>query len=279
MHEFEAGVTKMARARLFNTKAMQIACEAELYLGPAKDASSGPVIASVPAGGYADVNFTLAVPSVEAEYPVFLDALFAGEVIARYQSPESVAIVRQSFQYSNASIAADWQIGPSYWNWVRYSTLITNIGTKATTKNVSLIYRQKLPSWSEFSIEGAYRSYQLTLGAGEMYLFDSCAIEGITGPGYTTGGDTLMITDYGGFAGMIYEVWLRDSDGLESTHLRVSKGVMMYIYMTFRDTTGITREINMTMMSITTGYMVEELKQAYINGGFAFVSQRTGPLI
>jgi len=49
------------------------------------------------------------------------------------------------------------------------------------------------------------------------------------------------------------------------------------VYMTFSDTSGESREINMTVDSAANGITIEELKQAYINGGFVFVSQRTGP--
>jgi hypothetical protein len=60
----------------------------------------------------------------------------------------------------------------------------------------------------------------ILIPAGGSYQFDSCGIEGITGPGYSaTGGET--INGYRG-GGWIYEVWLRDADGTESTHLQVS---------------------------------------------------------
>ncbi len=52
---------------------------------------------------------------------------------------------------------------------------------------------------------------------------------------------------------------------------------LYYIYMTFRDSTGVEREFNMTTQAAAYGMTVEQLKQAYINAGYIFVSQRTGP--
>ena len=102
---FEAGVMKTARARLTNPTAKQFTYTVELYLGVAKAATSGTAQVTIPANSYLDVNFTLVMPTVEGDYPVFLDAWHEGELLKHYQATENVVIV----------ISPAIEIGPITW--------------------------------------------------------------------------------------------------------------------------------------------------------------------
>jgi hypothetical protein len=87
---FEAGVAKTARARLTNPTAKQFTYTVELYLGVDMDATSGTAQVTIPANSYLDVNFTLTMPMVEGDYPVFLDVWHDTTLLKHYQATEDV---------------------------------------------------------------------------------------------------------------------------------------------------------------------------------------------
>jgi hypothetical protein len=90
---FEAGDTKTAQARLTNPTAKEFTYTVELYLGVAKAATTGTASVTIPAGSHLDVNFTLAMPLVEASYPVYLDIWHEGTLLKHYQATEDVVTV------------------------------------------------------------------------------------------------------------------------------------------------------------------------------------------
>lgn len=102
---FEAGVTKTAKARLTNPTAKQFTYKAELYLGINKAATSGVSQVTIPAGGAKDVTFTVVMPLVEGDYPVFIDVSSDSTLIKHYQGTESVTIV----------ISPAIEVGPITW--------------------------------------------------------------------------------------------------------------------------------------------------------------------
>ncbi len=102
---FNAGVTKTARARLTNPTAKQFTYTVELYLGVAKVATSGVGQVTIAAGGYADITFTIVMPMVEANYPVFLDVWQDTTLLKHYQGTENVVI----------TIAPAIEVGPIIW--------------------------------------------------------------------------------------------------------------------------------------------------------------------
>lgn len=89
---FEAGVMKTATARLTNPTAKQFTYTTEMYLGVTKVASSGQGTVTIPAGGYADVSFTVVMPLVEGSYPVFLDVWYESTLLKHYQATENIDI-------------------------------------------------------------------------------------------------------------------------------------------------------------------------------------------
>ena len=106
MHEFEAGATKAARARLENPKAMQLTYAVELYLGVTKAATSGVVMVTIPAGSDKEVDFTVVMPLAEGEYPVYLDVWHEGTLLRHYQA-EDVTIIRGiSLSFANPKAGA-----------------------------------------------------------------------------------------------------------------------------------------------------------------------------
>ena len=102
---FEAGVTRTARARLTNPTAKQFTYTVELYLGVAKVATSGVGTVTITAGSYLDVNFTMVMPMVEGDYPVFLDVWHEGTLLKHYQATENVVI----------QISPVIEVGPIIW--------------------------------------------------------------------------------------------------------------------------------------------------------------------
>ncbi len=102
---FDGGISKTAKATLTNPTAKQFTYSVELYLGVTKTATSGVGSVTIPAGGSVDVNFTIVTPVVEASYPVFLDVLQAGSLIAHYQATENVIV----------AIAPKINVGPITW--------------------------------------------------------------------------------------------------------------------------------------------------------------------
>ena len=102
---FEAGVSKTAKARLSNPTAKQFTYTAELYLGVTKVVTSGVGTVTIPAGGYVDVNFTLVMPVVEGDYPVYLAVWHEGTLLKHYQATENVVI----------AITPAIEVGPITW--------------------------------------------------------------------------------------------------------------------------------------------------------------------
>ena len=102
---FEAGASKTARARLTNPTTKQFTYTVELYLGVDKAATSGTAQVTIPASSYLDVNFTLVMPTVEGDYPVYLDVWHEGALLRHYQATENVTI----------QISPDIEIGPITW--------------------------------------------------------------------------------------------------------------------------------------------------------------------
>jgi hypothetical protein len=102
---FETGVTRTARARLTNPTAKQFTYTVELYLGVAKAATSGTAQVTIPANSYLDVNFTLVMPTVEGDYPVYLDVWHEGELLKHYQATEDVVV----------AISPAIEVGPITW--------------------------------------------------------------------------------------------------------------------------------------------------------------------
>lgn len=103
--QFVPGVLKTATATMTNPTAKAWAYSAELYLGTAKVATSGPKSFTIPAGGSLDVSFPVTMPSAEGTYPVFIDVFVAGAIIAAYQGTEDVVI----------AIAPAIEVGPIVW--------------------------------------------------------------------------------------------------------------------------------------------------------------------
>jgi hypothetical protein len=102
---FEAGASKTAQARLTNPTAKQFTYTVELYLGVGKAATSGTAQVTIAANSYLDVSFTLVMPAVEGDYPVYLDVWHEGELLKHYQATEDVAI----------QISPAIEIGPITW--------------------------------------------------------------------------------------------------------------------------------------------------------------------
>lgn len=89
---FEVGSVHTARATLTNPTAKQFTYDVELYLGVTKEATSGVGSITIAPGASQPVDFTVTMPIAEATYPVYLDALVAGELIAHYKATEDVGI-------------------------------------------------------------------------------------------------------------------------------------------------------------------------------------------
>ena len=103
---FGAGVTKTARARITNPTAKQFTYTVELYLGVAKAATSGVGTVTIPAGGYVDVDFTVVMPLVEGNYPVYLDVWHDTALLKHYQATENVAV----------EVTPAIEVGPIIWD-------------------------------------------------------------------------------------------------------------------------------------------------------------------
>ncbi|MDD4985542.1 MAG: hypothetical protein PHQ43_07090 [Dehalococcoidales bacterium] len=102
---FEAGSVKTARAQLTNPTAREFSYTIELYLGIAKIATTGPGAVTIGAGQTKTVSFTLTMPVLEGEYPVFLDVKEGADLIAHYQATENVVI----------HISPAIEVGPITW--------------------------------------------------------------------------------------------------------------------------------------------------------------------
>jgi len=90
---FEVGSTHVASAVLTNPTAKQFTYNVELYLDVTKVATSGVGSVTIPAGGSVSVDFTVAMPSVEGTWHVYLDVVVDTELIAHYQATEDVSTV------------------------------------------------------------------------------------------------------------------------------------------------------------------------------------------
>ena len=89
---FEGGSVKVATAVLTNTTTVPWTYAVELYLGITKAATSGVGTVTIPAGASSSVNFTVTMPTAEASYPVYIDVLVVGELIAHYLATEPSVI-------------------------------------------------------------------------------------------------------------------------------------------------------------------------------------------
>lgn len=89
---FEAGSAHTATALMTNPTLADFTYSVELYLGIMKVASSGVGAIAIPAGQSQSVLFTITMPAVEGDYPVFIDVLVEGVLIAHYQATENVVI-------------------------------------------------------------------------------------------------------------------------------------------------------------------------------------------
>ena len=102
---FETGAVKTAQARLTNPTAKQFSYTVELYLGVTRAATSGTAQVTIPANSYLDVNFSLVMPAVEGEHPVYLDVWHEGEILKHYQATENVIV----------QISPAIEVGPITW--------------------------------------------------------------------------------------------------------------------------------------------------------------------
>jgi len=89
---FEGGSIKTATARITNPTVKEWTYDVELYLGIMKTATSGVGSVTIPANSYVDTNFTITMPVVEGTYPVYIDVVVGGVLIAHYQATENITI-------------------------------------------------------------------------------------------------------------------------------------------------------------------------------------------
>jgi len=104
--EFGYGTTHTAHAPMTNPTPVAFSYSGELYLGPGKVATSGVITFSLDPGQTKVVDFTITMPTVEGTWPVLIDILVAGVLIAAYQATEDVSVV----------IAPTIDIGPIIWD-------------------------------------------------------------------------------------------------------------------------------------------------------------------
>lgn len=89
---FGYGTTHVAHAPVTNPTPAAFTYDAELYLGPLKAATSGVVTFTLAAGQSKTIDFTITMPDVEGTWPVLIDVLVAGALIAAYQATEDVTV-------------------------------------------------------------------------------------------------------------------------------------------------------------------------------------------
>jgi len=104
--QFEYGTTHVAHVPVINPTPGTFTYDAELYLGTLKVATSGIVSFTLIGGESKTVDFAITMPSVEGTWPVLIDVLVAGVLIAAYQAIEDVSVV----------ITPDVDIGPPTWD-------------------------------------------------------------------------------------------------------------------------------------------------------------------
>lgn len=264
-------------------------CSVQVFMTPdsagANIVAQSPVVPFTSTGSLQTIAAALVSPNTAGTYYVFVAVYVAGVLVGVWTNGTvTVSAPTPIWTYSSPAIDANWQVGVSYFNWIRYRCQITNPSSQAVAKAISLMYKLKIPPSATFQGVPIFKTYNppiplgpfygstnipqadlaaviawyiaggfenlygnfynqsvasqnaawqawisatgkvypsgILIPAGGSYQFDSCGIEGITGPGYSaTGGKT--INGYRG-GGWIYEVWLRDADGTESTHLQVS---------------------------------------------------------
>ena len=103
MPTFDIGITKTASATLSNPTGKSFTYDCELYLGAAKEVSALASIA-IAGGAQGQVTFPITMPSVEGDWPVFLDVYVAGQLIAHYSAANVVTY-----------ITPDVVVGPITW--------------------------------------------------------------------------------------------------------------------------------------------------------------------
>lgn len=83
MPEFDCGSSHIARARLRNSTSGDLSYNAELYLviGDSKQATSGLIDFSIPAGQEKSVDFPVTMPDTPGTYQVYLDIWVGNELI------------------------------------------------------------------------------------------------------------------------------------------------------------------------------------------------------
>ncbi len=91
--EFAYGTTHTAHVPVSNPTPASFTYDGELYLGLPKAATSGIVSFSLAGGESKTVDFTITMPNVEGTWPVLIDVLVAGALIAAYQATEDVSVI------------------------------------------------------------------------------------------------------------------------------------------------------------------------------------------
>ncbi|GAJ09363.1 unnamed protein product, partial [marine sediment metagenome] len=103
---FDYGTTHVAHVPVTNPTPGTFTYDAELYLGTEKVATSGIVSFTLTAGQSKTVDFSITMPNVAGTWPVLIDVLVAGELIAAYQATEDVSVI----------ITPEIVIGPPIWD-------------------------------------------------------------------------------------------------------------------------------------------------------------------
>ena len=93
MPTFDYGTTHVAHVPVSNPTPGTFTYDGELYLGAGKVATSGVVSFTLTGGQGKTVDFPITMPDVEGTWPVLMDFLVAGALIAAYQATEEVSVV------------------------------------------------------------------------------------------------------------------------------------------------------------------------------------------
>lgn len=103
---FDYGTTHVAHVPVTNPTPVTFTYDGELYLSAGKVATSGVVSFTLTGGQSKTVDFSITMPNVAGTWPVLIDVLVAGALIAAYQATEDVSVV----------IAPEIDIGPPTWD-------------------------------------------------------------------------------------------------------------------------------------------------------------------